>query len=224
LQQKAPIEYKYYSFGSDGFCSSGITFYPKGMVILSGGCEAREHVSYGRWKLVGDSVEISPSQGPSQSLIKNISWSAQDTGDSTTFIITDVDGRNPFRFFFDGICENVPYRRYGPFGEIIFDPEDTRPYAYMILDTNFVKMNTEDVDSLVLSQLEVYSRQKYVMSTKRLPDTVYIQMAVDVVPFYYNEIIWDEIEKPFKHKIIYKDAQRRDWDIEIKEEPKVGDE
>lgn len=216
MQQTTPIDYKYYNLGGDAYCNSGIAFYPNGMVICSGGCEAREHVSYGKWKLVGDSIEILPSQGPSQSLISNVLWSAQDTGDSTTFVVTDVHGRGVERFVFDGICENVKYQ-HSDFLRDFATLEHRMMHRYMIWDSNYVNIDTKEIDSLVLSKLEIYTKQRYTMSTRNLPDTVYIQLAIGGVPLYYNEIIWDEIEKPFKYKLLFKDVQRKDWDIEIKE-------
>lgn len=220
LQLKESIDYKIYNLRSDQYCSNDITFFSAGMAILSGGCEAREHVRYCYWKLVGDSVELLPAKGPSHSLVKNLAWSAHDRGDTTTFIVTDMNDRNVQHFVFAGICENTTYQRLGLFGEHIYAPQHRVP-EYMIGDSNYVTIPTNDIDSLILTKLEMYSRQKYVLSTKNLPDTVYIQLAIDAVPLYYNEIIWDEIDKPLKFKVLYKDAQKKEWDIEIKNVPSM---
>jgi hypothetical protein len=176
---------KFYS--KNGLCSQTIFLNSDFTYTSESGCEERSYVIMGRWKLKGDSVELSAYDTVKVPMICSIRGGRvpNKSNKRTTFIIKDKTGKPVENFLIlphgkgtkyiytdEGITEN-------PFAEEI-------PFNSFETDKNGrIDVDHSLFDSLAFSKLASIMRRTVAFSTKNLPAVITIRLNLNKEVFYY---------------------------------------
>lgn len=187
------------SYGlQNGFCSTSLFLNSDSTFLYETGCEGHSQVTMGQWKMMDDSIQLSPIEASKLSLVCTVELLSKTKKDSkTTFFIVDKTGK-PIPYFIILPLKKSEKYTYTSNARVVFDSDNK---AVDVLETNdkgCVSLDLAQYDSLEFSQLKILTGKSYRFSTANLSGSIKIVLNTNAYGLMSSDLqynLWNTVRK-----------------------------
>jgi hypothetical protein len=166
------------------------------------GCKGKPDFKFGKWRLVGDSVELDPFAEIKNHISYNVSFGESDRSTQVTFLLRDKTNTpikdfviQPFNqkpdFSFTG--DGIQYIKTNNAIKVV-------PGQCSTNDAGIITLDKAKSDSLDFSKLYPLAGKKFTISTRNLPDTIKLVININAIALVNYRLKFLNDSKPFKFK------------------------
>jgi len=203
-----------------GFCATSIYLNSDSTFLKEEGCEGNSHITMGKWKPMGDSIELKAISQKKLSPICNIQISKQKSvTNNVTFIVKDKTGK-PVRDFTILPLKKSQKYTFTSSAKVVRYSNKKNVELFETNDSGKVVVDCANYDSLEFSKLKLLTGKKHRFSAKNLPDSVTITLTINATAIMYPELSYQYIKKPVNYKREDKKLKRGELELMLEEKEK----
>jgi hypothetical protein len=217
IQKDKDVIWRYGQTYKEGLCGDDIIFYTDHFLVYHMGCESSNHLRFGTWKQIGDSVQIDYADTTSIPIIRSVDIkNARKSVDSVIIRITDRYNRPVEEAYFLSFPKGMSQKSQLRINTLL-DKARRLPYLFAehfyegdsLLKMNIYESSSKgtfvvkkaDADSIMLFLSNQLSFKREIYDLSGLQSEIRIRMNVPAETFNYSGNKWIDFSLQSKFKI-----------------------